>query len=202
MNAMMIENLKILLRQFYPVAPEALAALANETVAKAYKRMQYVIRQGEAAPNICFLFSGLYRLASESQGGEDTLCFITEMTPMASLHAIYDGSRAVLSVQTIIPGRGAELPLPAWERLRDAYPSLARCYERMLVKQLYDLERRHIYFANDDIDARYATFMKVRPNFTNRIPLKYIAQYLGVTPETISRVRARLKGGGEWGQNS
>ena len=184
---------------FHPVTPEAVQALASEVTPMSYGRMQYVIREGETAPNIYFLFTGLYRLACERDGEEDTLCFITEQTPMASLHTLYNGSEAVLSVHTIIAGKGAELPLQAWERLRSEHPTLEQCWERMLVKQLFDLERRYRYFATDSIDARYATFMKVRPNFTNLIPLKYIAQYLGVTPETISRVRARIK---DWGEDS
>ncbi len=188
-----IDNLRCVLDLFYPVTPEALIALAQESAFHSYRRMQYVIRQNQPAPNFCFLFTGLYRLAYMQGETEDTLCFITENTPMASPQALYDGGNANLSVQTIIPGEGIEIPLEVWERLRNEHTSLARCYERMLVKQLNDLERRYLYFSNSDIDSRYAMFMKVRPNFTNLIPLKYIAQYLGVTPETISRVRARLK---------
>ena len=196
------DNLRRILDLFYPVEPDAIDALVREGVPKSYKRTQYVIRQDQEAAYLCFIFSGLYRMAYEADGREDTLCFITEYTPMASPRALYDGGKANLSVQTIIPGKGIEIPLEAWDRLRTEYPSLSRCFERMLVKQLYDLERRYIYFADSDIDSRYAMFMKVRPNFTNIIPLKYIAQYLGVTPETISRVRGRLKDNSAAPENS
>lgn len=186
-------NLRKVLDLFYPVDADAICALAMASTPKSYKRMQYLIRQDEPAPDFIFIFSGLYRMSHILGDTEDTLCFITENTPMASPQALYDGGKANLSVQAIIPGEGAELPLERWRELRNDFPSLAHCYERMLEKQIYDLERRYLYFASSDIAERYTTFMKVRPNFTNKIPLKYIAQYLGVTPETISRVRARIK---------
>lgn len=189
-------NLRKVLDLFYPVDADAICALAMASTPKSYKRMQYIIRQGQPAPDFIFIFTGLYRMSHIMDETEDTLCFITENTPIASPQALYDGGKANLSVQAIIAGEGAELPLERWRSLRKEYPSLSLCYERMLEKQIYDLERRYLYFASNDIDERYTTFMKVRPNFTNKIPLKYIAQYLGVTPETISRVRARLKDNG------
>lgn len=68
---------------------------------------------------------------------------------------------------------------------------LKACLINVLVTQIYAFEKRYVYFSSKDAYSRYATFIGARPEITNMVPAKYIAQYLKVRPETLCRIRAK-----------
>lgn len=61
---------------------------------------------------------------------------------------------------------------------------------KVLIEQLYVLEKRYVILGTGDARSRYEALLNGRPQeILNAIPLKYIAQYLNITQETLSRVR-------------
>ena len=79
-----------------------------------------------------------------------------------------------------------------FRRLIDERPDLMRWWSTVLLLQVYCLERRYVWIGTCDATQRYKTMLKIRSSIINRIPLKYVAQYLNVTPETLSRIRAKI----------
>lgn len=78
-----------------------------------------------------------------------------------------------------------------FRRLLDACPDLERWWSAILLEQVYALERRYVWLSTSSAAERYHTFMQIRRGIVGRIPIKYIAQYLSIAPETLSRIRAR-----------
>ena len=71
----------------------------------------------------------------------------------------------------------------------DENHDLAFWMRNVLIEQVYAFERRYVYLGTYDAYARYEQFIKMRPELFTRIPLKYLAQYLKITPQTLSRIR-------------
>ena len=63
--------------------------------------------------------------------------------------------------------------------------------EAMLDRQYYYM-RQFISFLNDSPEQRYINLLKEKPHILRRVPLQYIATYLGVTPVSLSRIRKRV----------
>jgi hypothetical protein len=64
----------------------------------------------------------------------------------------------------------------------------------LLIDGLYVFERRYTFLGRGDALTRYTNFMKMRPKWmVNCIPLKYIASYLGITPQTLSNIRRKIR---------
>lgn len=61
--------------------------------------------------------------------------------------------------------------------------------------RIYSLQKRVIQLLAYPAEARYEEFIKTYPNLVNRIPLKMISSYLGITPESLSRVRKEMAKG-------
>lgn len=62
-----------------------------------------------------------------------------------------------------------------------------------LIDGLYVLERRYTFLGQGDAMTRYSNLQRMRSyEILNNIPLQYIASYLGITPQTLSRVRRKL----------
>jgi CRP-like cAMP-binding protein len=62
----------------------------------------------------------------------------------------------------------------------------------MMERSIKGLTNRNKAILTFSIEERYLRFIKDRPKVMERVPLKYVASYLGITPESLSRLRTRL----------
>jgi hypothetical protein len=81
-----------------------------------------------------------------------------------------------------------------FEKLLAEEPEIHCWWSKALLDELYVLERRYVWIGNDSAAQRYETLVRTRPDVINRVPVKYIAQYLHISPATLSRIRASLVG--------
>jgi hypothetical protein len=80
------------------------------------------------------------------------------------------------------------------QELYDRFPEMNKV-GRMLLEEYYAESEERVYIARlPTAQARYQHFINSRPELLNRIPLKYVASYLGITLETLSRLRAKKSG--------
>lgn len=71
--------------------------------------------------------------------------------------------------------------------------TISNLFRTICLEQLYCLERKCKIFGKDDALNRYMSLIKVRPQIVKEVPLKYIASYLGITQQSLSRLRASIK---------
>lgn len=71
--------------------------------------------------------------------------------------------------------------------------AISNLFRTICIEQLYCLERKCKIFGKDDALNRYISLIKVRPQIVKEVPLKHIASYLGITQQSLSRLRASLK---------
>lgn len=89
-----------------------------------------------------------------------------------------------------------------WTVLENRYPVLIKWMRDLLLEQCYSLEERHLRFKTKSIEELFLNFLnKDQAGISRRttiktidkiVPLKYIAQYLSITPESLSRLRNKL----------
>jgi CRP-like cAMP-binding protein len=79
----------------------------------------------------------------------------------------------------------------AMQEMYERFPEMNRV-GRMLLEQYYAASEERVYICRiPGAQQRYKHFLDSRPELANRIPLKYVASYLGITLETLSRLRAK-----------
>lgn len=91
----------------------------------------------------------------------------------------------------VLPVEAYRIGFARLETLLRERPGLMAWFNRMLVEELYLLERRYVYFGAKDAYSRFSTFVAARPDILRHVPAKYIAQYLKIRQETLYRIRAR-----------
>ncbi len=79
-----------------------------------------------------------------------------------------------------------------WERLKGTYPELKDFIENMLAHYIEVLVKRHIEFKTYTAEQLYHSLYARQPEQVKLIPLKYIASYLGISQERLSRIRAKI----------
>lgn len=185
-------NLFEVLSQYYPVEPADAEALAAVSETIHVRKKDFLIKQGSKSNHMYFVTGGLFRCMCEINGNEDTLGFATAGDPFASVHSMAHDEPAACSLQAIENSTAIAVRFDDFRRMLATRTSLMQWWSTVLLEQLYALERRYVWLASNDASERYAALLRVRSEIINRIPVKYIAQYLNITPETLSRIRRFL----------
>ena len=173
-----------------------LTTLADHAALATVRKGTRLLEAGSLQSSICFLVSGVVRCFSiDADGHEITDCLISDpgsvLSPTADLSAPAPSSVEVLSDSEII-----SIDLALVGRLLKTSLAANHLYIRLLTKAWYDhFETRRVVSQLRAKD-RYLWFLDNHPDLINRVPNKYIASLLGMTPVTLSRLRADLRG---WG---
>lgn len=186
-------NLFEVLSQNYPVDAADAEAMAAVSEIIHVRKKEFLIKQGSKSNHIYFITGGLFRFLCEINGNEDTIGFGIAGDPFLSVHSLAHDEPAAFSLQAIENSSVIAVRFDNFRRMLGSHPSLMQWWSTVLLEQIYALERRYVWLASSDAAERYTTLLKVRASIINRIPIKYIAQYLNITPETLSRIRSLIK---------
>lgn len=156
-----------------------------------YQKGDFILKEGQHCNQIKFVLSGIYRVYQLRDGKEITSYFnYNERNPLiASTESILRNQKSKEYIECLEPG--VLLSLNYKDLLELYKSSLAfNIFGRKMAELNYLLSIERIeslqYKTASD---RYESFLKLYPNLINQIPHHYIASYLGVTPESLSRIR-------------
>ena len=153
-----------------------------------------LMRQGEVCRYFYFNRSGITRVVHDSDGIEDTICFGTGGDVFTSLQSYYEGAPSIFSLTTVTESEVWTLSYEEMDRLSERFPSLVLWMRNLLLGQVITFERRYLFFGKNDAETRYINFINQRNSLLRDIPVKYVAQYLKIAPEYLSRIRRRIAG--------
>ncbi len=178
--------------KFGSLSTEEIFAIDETMEEKRFKKGEILIREGQISSQVFFVLDGLVRQYYLVAGEEKTLDFFeegrwvlsaTNVAPtMPSPHFLECSTDCVLLVGSSVKG----------EALYQKYPKLGdisrKLMESVFVEQRAKLEK----FLTSDPQERYLLLLKNNPDLPQRVPQYQIASYIGVTPESLSRIRKRL----------
>jgi CRP-like cAMP-binding protein len=172
---------------------EAQAFLAFLQARELGKRQRW-FHQGESTEAIALVERGCLRAYElDPEGRSHTIQLALEGDWTGDLGAFSGGSRSSYTLEALAPSRLLEL---ARGRLEQAYreiPRLERGF-RLLYERAYVAAQRRIVGAMAlSAEARLEALLQERPALLERVPARHLASYLGITPEALSRIRARRR---------
>jgi CRP-like cAMP-binding protein len=154
---------------------------------------QYLIREGHAAPTIHFIVSGLVRLYHNHDGRELVRGFDFENRFVTVYESVLTGEPAGFSVQALEPTvtlaftgdtlRAGYERNPCWDRVG------RRVLEAQWIRQADKLRRFRVH----NPEEHYRVLLERNSPLIDRVPLNQLASFLRITPETLSRIRARIR---------
>lgn len=157
---------------------------------KEFKRKDHFLYQGQICKHLGFIVKGYVRLYFLKDGEEITKDFNFENSFCGSYasFSLCQPSRfnivAMEKVNLYTIGREDLF------RLFDKYPSLQKLGRLSMEYMFIRKEMREASFLLDSAEQRYCELLTLYPGIQQRVPLKYLASYLGITAETLSRIRA------------
>ena len=175
---------------------EDLALVRIHLTPKKLRRKQYLLQEGDVCKNIAFVEKGALRTYTvDDLGTEHILQFALEGWTISDLYSFLTGEASTYNIDAL---EAAELVLvskAAHEEMLQTIPKYGT-YVRLQVTGAYiALQRRITSVLSLTTEERYKNFTATYPNIVQRVPQHMIASFMGLTPETLSRVRKRMAGG-------
>ncbi|WP_255487384.1 Crp/Fnr family transcriptional regulator [Oceanospirillum sediminis] len=187
-------------KYFAGLAPEGMeinwSFLKQEAEVRHFAKGDFLFRQGDEAPDLFFLHNGLARYVSVSdEGKEFTQSFAMGPRLAGSTRAMAGRCPVLFGIEIMEDALVLSWPWQVFFQQMSACPVFLRAYIQMLEALFIGKEERENALAKHTAEQRYLDFVTGQPELAERIPLQFIASYIGVTPVALSRIRHRLKAG-------
>jgi CRP/FNR family transcriptional regulator, anaerobic regulatory protein len=160
---------------------------------QTFKKGDYIIRIGEYCGFIGFINSGMIVCTIIDESGKETACgfcfencFFTYTEGMMNNQPSHKNFIALEDCEMLVLGK-EKLPL-----IFASNPKFESLFAKIVTEDLRNVMLREQKNRTLSAKSRYLEFLAAHPNAFNRIPLKYIAGYLGIEPQSLSRLRKRL----------
>lgn len=154
-----------------------------------FPKGHHPVRQGEQMEAFYFLIRGLVRgYYVDEDGREITKCFSQE-NQFFSSECFRTGTNASFSVECLESCRCIRIPYSSVRSLDE----LGRTMNRLYQDELARLDNRVKNLLSMSARERYLEFCREYPGLQERVPLKYIASYIGIQAGSISRIRKEIK---------
>ncbi len=160
---------------------------------KEFKKNDLILRTGEVENFMYFLVDGVSRIFQYKNDIEYTLRFNFPITPFNSYASFITQTPSLINVEAITDVRVLRMSYDDMQSLYEK-SKMAERLGRRLIELLYvQREIKELQMHSKTAEDYYYELVKSNEELTGQIPQKYIASYLGITPESLSRIKRKLK---------
>jgi len=162
---------------------------------KRLTKDEFLVREGEYCHHTFFVEQGLLRQFSiDEKGKEHILMFAPENWFILDRESALFHQPSAYNIQALEDSEVVMLDEQFVEKMSEKSPSFTQVNIRLLQNHILHLQNRINMLLSASAEARYLQFVEMYPNILLRVPQSMVASYLGVTPESLSRVRKQLAG--------
>jgi CRP/FNR family transcriptional regulator, anaerobic regulatory protein len=163
--------------------------------AKELKKGDFLQKAGEISIEGAFVASGLLRtFVLDKDNSEHTIYFAPENWWISDLTSAKENKPSLYFMQSLEDSSLFTINMPSFQKLLNEIPGLAASFQQGLQRRSDAKDHRIISSISESAEERYLNFMKSYPSLVLRVPLHMIASYLGISPETLSRIRKKITG--------
>jgi CRP/FNR family transcriptional regulator, anaerobic regulatory protein len=186
-----MDQLIAFLNSIHELTPDTIEYLYKNLKRIEIPRKHFVLRQGHICKNIYFVEKGLLRCYYEKDGKEVSSWFMKEGDVIVSVISFFNQIESAENIQTLEDSILYYVDYVELQFLYNNFPEF-NFVGRILTEKYYQLSEQRLYSMRMQraLD-RYHLLIKEFPQFVLRVPSKYLASYLGITEETLSRIRAQ-----------
>lgn len=186
------QKLKASIAQFIALTEEEFDYFYQELDFRELKRKELLLRIGNVCKEAYFVASGLIRYFHSIDGDEVTGQFFFEGSWYSDYESFLIGTPSDQNIQALEPSEIAILSKVQLQKLFLEIPKFERFGRLMAENAFIGLRKRTEAYAHLSAEERYLRLIDERPKVIQRVPQHYIASYLGIKPQSLSRIRKRL----------
>jgi len=165
-------------------------SLGKETV---LTKGDYFIREGETAHKVAFVKSGFLRsFYYSSQSDEVTYCLSFPNELIAGYSSLITQEKTNENIQTLTTCELIEFAKQDIDALVEANTNWLKFTKLIAENQYVKLEKRIFLLQKENALTRYKELLENQPDYLQKIPLGYLASYLGISQRHLSRLRKQI----------
>lgn len=181
------------LLQFGHLNQQQIDLVKSKGVLKQLKKDEYYAEAGKIPREIIFLIQGIFRISYYNRHGEEiTKYFIDENNFIVDINSYNQNIPSSEYVQTLTDCSYIVFSRDAMQELSMTIIGWDAIISKITSKALAEKVNKISVMMSEDATERYNNFLTKFPTLANRIPLSYLASYLGITQSSLSRIRKKV----------
>ncbi|KIA87983.1 Crp/Fnr family transcriptional regulator [Kaistella jeonii] len=175
------------------IPKDAVSYCSNFYHSKKVDKNKFLLQEGEVCHETYFVEKGLLRMYSiDKNGKEHIIQFAPEKWLMSDRSSLFFNEKSHYYIEAVEDTEVILMKKDFFSQLIEIYPHTAEKNDLLLQKHIRNLQNRVNSLLADTAEERYMNFIKMYPDILLRVPQWMVASYLGITPESLSRVRKEL----------
>lgn len=167
----------------------AIAFFENITI----KKNEFFVSEKKNCSQIGFVLKGAFRAFSTDENGEEnTTCFKFENQIVTSYESFVSNKISNISIQAIEDCDLLVISRTNFLHLVEKIPSWIAVQNLLTQQEFIEKEKYLVHFKNKPAKEKYQQLLTENPEIINRVPVNYIASYLGITQRTLTRVKKEI----------
>lgn len=176
------------------LSEKELQELINISKHKVIQKGNYFIKEGQVPRKMAFVIKGLFRYVyTHENGNQFTKNIIAENNFVSSYSAMIYNTHSYFAVEAMENSEILEIDYTNWLDIKEKNPFWNAFLVQILEKAFYIKEKRERELLLLDAEKRYEIFTAEFPNIENRVSQQIIASYLGIQPESFSRIKRKIR---------
>ncbi|MBB1283443.1 Crp/Fnr family transcriptional regulator [Flavisolibacter sp. BT320] len=163
---------------------------------KKLRKRQYLLQEGDPCRYLAFVEKGMLRSYSiDEKGSEHIIQFAFEGWWISDQYSFLTGEPSVYNIDALEDCELLLLTRAGEEELMEKVPKVERFFRLLLQGNVIATQRRLVSSLSQPAEKRYHDLVESCPTIPQRVPQHMMASFLGITPETLSRIRRKVAGG-------
>lgn len=188
---LLLENIA---RRDVHLTAEEIETLKSLFSHKKFRKHQFILEEGEVSTHDNFIIKGLSRTYSiDEKGQQHILRFTPEEWWTGDLASFLSGKPTIYNVDCLEDTEVLRITYPDLETLFERVPKMNKYFRLLYQRSIISYGLRLVSNLSLSASERYEEFIKRYPAIEQRVPNHQIASYLGITPQSLSRIRSQAQ---------
>lgn len=160
---------------------------------KKLRKKQYLLQEGDVCRYTAFVEKGILRSYTvDEKGVEHILQFALEGWWMADLYSFLTNEPSRYNMEALEDSAVLLITKSSWDILLEKIPAFERYFRILIQNNLIATQRRLMGSLSETAEERYSKLITTFPDCVQRVPQHMIASFIGISRETLSRIRSQL----------
>jgi len=182
--------LKNISQKYTPLSLEALQDLLEVAEFLTPDKQEVLVREGQHCQKIFYIIEGTVRAYYLKAGRDITDWFAFENDFVCSINSFFHQQSSLHYIETLEPSVLMVVTKEHLTRLVTKHLTIDHLEKAVITQTMLQLQQRIVSVQFETAKQKYKNLIEIRPDITLRVPLTHIASYLGITLETLSRIRS------------